>query len=92
MGYRPDIHGKGKALSCDKTTTGARLIPSLSLTNYNVYGYGVIRNGDKTTACPACGKPGTVVEGDHRFTIHGASVAVDRGIVRCGCPPVQTGL
>ncbi|POT56609.1 pyocin [Citrobacter amalonaticus] len=86
MGYRPDIHGRGKALSCDKTTTGARLIPSISLTNYNVYGYGVIRNGDKTTPCPTCGKPGTVVEGDPRWTIHGTAVAVDRGIVRCDCP------
>lgn len=86
MGYRPDIYGKGKALSCDKTTTGARLISSISLTNYNVYGYGVIRNGDKTTPCPKCGKPGTVVEGDPRGTIHGAAVAVDRGMVRCGCP------
>lgn len=86
MGYRPNIHGKGKALSCDKTTTGARLIPSLSLTSYSVYGYGVIRRGDKTTPCPTCGEPGTVAEGDPRFTIYGDAVAVDGGRVRCGCP------
>ncbi|VEA68188.1 Pyocin large subunit [Serratia plymuthica] len=86
MGYRPDIHGKGKALSCDKTTTGARLLPSIFLDQYNVHGFCVIRLGDKTTSCPKCGKPGTVVEGDSRWMVHGVPVAVDRGIVRCDCP------
>ncbi|WP_072928053.1 S-type pyocin domain-containing protein [Nissabacter archeti] len=87
MGYRPNIHGRGKALSCDKTTTGARLLSSLPLTQYNVYGHAVIRRGDVTTDCPKCGKRGRVLEGDTRFTIHGSPVAVDGGLVRCDCPP-----
>lgn len=86
MGYRPDIHGKGKALSCDKTTTGARLLPSIFLDQYNMHGFCVIRLGDKTTSCPKCGKPGTVVEGDSRWKVHGVPVAVDRAIVCCDCP------
>ncbi|WKZ94405.1 colicin E3/pyocin S6 family cytotoxin (plasmid) [Chimaeribacter arupi] len=87
MGYRPNIHGRGKALSCDTTTTGARLLPSLPLAQYNVYGHGVIRRGDVTTDCPKCGRRGRVLEGDTRFTIHGSPVAVDGGLVSCGCPP-----
>ena len=86
MGYRPDIHGRGKALSCDKTTTGARLISSIPLTSYNVHGFAVIRQGDKTTPCPKCGQPGVVVEGDPRWSIMAVPVAVDRCEVRCGCP------
>lgn len=87
MGYRPDIHRRGKALSCDRTTTGARLLSSLPLNQYNVYGHSVIRSGDVTTDCPKCGKRGRVVDGDTRFTIHGCPVAVDGGLVSCGCPP-----
>jgi len=87
MGYRPNIHGRGKALSCDKTTTGARLLSSLPLSQYNVYGQMVIRRGDVTTDCPKCGQRGRVIDGDTRFTIHGIPVAVDGGQVHCGCPP-----
>ena len=87
MGYRPNIHGRGKALSCDKTTTGARLLSSLPLSQYNVYGQMVIRRGDVTTDCPKCGQRGRVTDGDTRFTIHGIPVAVDGGQVHCGCPP-----
>lgn len=87
MGYRPDIHGKGKALSCDKTTTGARLISSIPLRQYNVHGYAVIRKGDKTSPCPVCGKPGIVADGESRFKIMAVPVAVDGGVIACGCPP-----
>ncbi|CAK6500093.1 hypothetical protein PANPA_00018 (plasmid) [Pantoea sp. Nvir] len=87
MGYRPDIHGRGKALSCDKTTTGARLISSISLSQYNVHGFCVIRRGDKTSPCPKCGQPGVVIEGESRWSIMTVPVAVDRCEVRCGCPP-----
>lgn len=87
MGYRPDIYGKGKALSCDKTTTGARLISSIPLNRYSVHGFAVIRQGDKTTPCPKCGQPGVVVEGEPRCKIMTVPVAVDRCQVRCSCPP-----
>lgn len=86
MTYRPDIHGRGMALSCDKTTTGAWLITSLPVPNYNVCGYGLIRKGDKTTPCPACGKPGMVAEGEARFKVIDIPIAVDGCVVHCGCP------
>ncbi|WP_248424202.1 PAAR domain-containing protein, partial [Escherichia coli] len=86
MGYRPDIHGKGQALSCDKTTTGARLISSIPLKNYSVYGHAVIRKGDKTTPCPGCGKEGVIGPGEPRWEVHGVQTAVDGTIVHCGCP------
>lgn len=86
MGYRTNILGRGKALSCDKTTTGARLIPSIATSTYSVHGFGVIRLGDKTTICPACNKPGTVVECEPRWKVMGTPVAVDRCRVHCGCP------
>lgn len=89
MAYRPDIDGFGLALSCDKTTTGARLISSIPLSQVNIFGFGIIRVGDKTSVCPACGKPGTIVQGatPHMRRFMGVQVAVDRCLVRCGCPP-----
>lgn len=88
MGYRPNIDGLGLALSCDKTTTGARLLPSIPLSQVNIFGFGVIRIGDKTTPCPACGNAGKVVEGAkaHLRTFMGVQAAVDRCEVMCGCP------
>ncbi|KKI49218.1 hypothetical protein XK97_00050 [Obesumbacterium proteus] len=86
MGYRPNIMGKGKALSCDKTTTGAKLIASLPTSQYRVYGHAVIRVGDSTTECPKCGKCGRVIEGQPNFIIMGKMLAVDGAIVLCGCP------
>jgi hypothetical protein len=44
------------ALFGDQTTTGAKLIPSLSCGN--ILGRRPIVLGDKTTACPKCGKEG----------------------------------
>ncbi|AVH20069.1 PAAR domain-containing protein [Enterobacter sp. SGAir0187] len=72
------------ALFGDQTTTGAKLIPSLSCGN--ILGRRPIVLGDKTTACPKCGKEGKVVEGESHRTIHQIPVAVDRGVVLCGCP------
>lgn len=86
MGYRPDINGMGQALSCDITTTGARLIPSIPLNQVNIIGFGIIRLGDKTTPCPTCGKVGRVVECDEHHSFIGINVAVDRCKVACGCP------
>lgn len=88
MGYRPDIDGLGQALSCDKTTTGARLITSLPLNQVSIFGFGVIRLGDKTTPCPKCGKVGKVVESAKQYqrSFMGVQVAVDRCEVTCDCP------
>jgi len=88
MGYRPNIDGLGQALSCDKTTTGARLITSIPINQVNIMGFGVIRLGDKTTPCPKCGKVGKVIESarEHRRSFMGVQIAVDRCEVMCDCP------
>ncbi|WP_455424660.1 PAAR domain-containing protein [Dryocola sp. LX212] len=83
-GMRPNVLGRGMALFGDQTTTGAKLIPSLSCGN--ILGRRPIVLGDKTTACPKCGKEGKVVEGESHRTIHQIPVAVDRCVVLCGCP------
>lgn len=89
MSYRPNIDGFGLALSCDKTTTGARLISSIPLSKVNILGFCIIRMGDKTSECPACGKPGTIIQGatPHVRRFMGVQVAVDHCLVSCGCPP-----
>lgn len=88
MGYRPNVDGRGMALSCDRTTTGARLLTSIPINKVSYYGYGVIRRGDRTTACPKCGKEGVVVEAapDYVREYMGVQVAVDRCTVKCDCP------
>lgn len=88
MGYRPNIDGRGMALSCDKTTTGARLITSIPINRVNIMGFGVIRLGDNTTPCPKCGKVGKVIESakEYRRSFMGVQVAVDRCEVMCDCP------
>lgn len=83
-GMRPNVLGRGMALFGDQTTTGAKLIPSLSFGN--ILGRRPIVLGDMTTACPKCGKEGKVVEGEPHRTIHQIPVAVDSCIVLCGCP------
>ncbi|WP_148677789.1 PAAR domain-containing protein [Klebsiella sp. RIT-PI-d] len=83
-GIRPNVLGRGMALPGDQTTTGAKLIPSLSCGN--ILGRRPIVLGDKTTACPKCGKEGKVVEGESHRTIHQIPVAVDGCVVLCGCP------
>ena len=85
MGNRPNILGRGQALSGDSTTTGAKLIPSLSVGS--ILGRRPIVLGDETTPCPVCGKSGKVVEGEPRKRIHQRPVAVDQCLVLCGCPP-----
>ena len=88
MAYRPNIDGLGQALSCDKTTTGARLIASVPLNQVSIFGFGVIRLGDKTTPCPKCGQAGTVIESARQYqrSFMGKQIAVDRCEVRCDCP------
>jgi len=88
MGYRPNIDGLGQALSCDRTTTGARLITSIPLNQVSIFGFGVIRLGDKTTPCPKCRKVGKVIESarEYRRSFMGVQIAVDRCEVMCDCP------
>ncbi|MEW9209563.1 S-type pyocin domain-containing protein [Citrobacter werkmanii] len=88
MGYRPNVDGRGMALSCDRTTTGARLLTSIPIDKVSYYGYGVIRRGDRTTPCPKCGKEGVVIEAapDYVREYMGVQVAVDRCAVKCDCP------
>ncbi|WP_162208269.1 PAAR domain-containing protein, partial [Yersinia pekkanenii] len=84
-GYRTDCYGRGLALHGDKTTTGATICSTLP--NCTEHGRAIVRVGDPTTACPKCGQSGRIVDGEPHSTWHGASAAVDRSTVRCGCPP-----
>lgn len=84
MGYRSTNYGRGQALHGDRTTTGA--ICCSSLPNCTEHGRGVIRVGDKTTACPNCGKQGVVADGEPRVNWTGQASAVDGSVVICGCP------
>lgn len=85
MGYRANIHGRGQGLHGDKTTTGAICIGSLPEARHS--GRGLLRQGDSTTPCPTCGKPGVIVEGEPRMRFNQLPVALDGMEVRCGCPP-----
>ncbi|MFJ4440884.1 polymorphic toxin type 44 domain-containing protein [Pseudomonas sp. NPDC089422] len=78
------IDGKGQAVDGDKTTTGAICLATGA--GYTSEGRMVLRCGDPTTACPMCGKEGTVVEGNEGFISDGKPVAVDGSLVACGCP------
>src|SRR5471030_3405803 len=50
-------------------------------------GLGALRIGDKTTACPKCGKPGVITEGHSWVILDGLAAAVDGAEIMCGCPP-----
>ena len=84
MGYRSTNYGRGQALHGDRTTTGA--ICCSTLPNCTEHGRGVIRVGDKTTACPKCGKQGVIADGEPRVNWMGQTSAVDGSVVICGCP------
>jgi len=84
-GYRTDCYGRGLALHGDKTTTGATILSTLP--NATEHGRGVVRVGDRTTSCPKCNQSGVIVDGESHSIWHGVAAAVDRSIVRCGCPP-----
>lgn len=81
---RVDLGGKGQALDGDFTTTGATCIASGRL--YQSDSRYVLRKGDRTTECPACGQPGTIDEGVPWFTSEGRQVAMDGARVACACP------
>ncbi|ECD9818594.1 pyocin, partial [Salmonella enterica] len=84
MGRRVITHGRGQALDGDKTTTGAKCISSLP--NVKNCGKGVVRLGDRTTVCPKCSKPGTIITGELSVSYGGSPAAVDGSFVMCGCP------
>lgn len=81
---RISIHGKGQAFDGDLTTTGAVCIAGS--TNYRGNSQRALRQGDRTTECPACKKPGVIVEGLPFFKIEGKPAVVDGALVKCGCP------
>lgn len=84
MPHFVSIDALGLALDGDKTTTGARCISSLPANQDT--GRGMVRVGDKTTPCPLCKIPGTVVTGTPDFIIDGAWAAIHDSEVKCGCP------
>ena len=81
---RVSLDGKGQAVDGDLTTTGALCIASGR--SYAAGGRNVLREGDTTTACPACGKPGVIVEGCPYFLSDDCRVAIDGALIACGCP------
>lgn len=85
MGYRENCYGRGLALHGDKTTTGASCISSLGQGTSN-FGLGIVRKGDHTTTCPKCGKRGLITTGEEKALYGGKAAAVDRSLVKCGCP------
>ncbi|MDR7941947.1 PAAR domain-containing protein [Enterobacter soli] len=84
MPHFVSIDALGLALDGDKTTTGARCISSLPANQDT--GRGMVRMGDKTTCCPLCKIPGTIVTGTPDFIIGGAWAAIHDSEVKCGCP------
>lgn len=81
---RISINGKGQAFDGDLTTTGAVCIAGS--TSYRGNSQRALRQGDGTTECPACKKPGVIVEGQPFFKIEGKPAVVDGALVKCGCP------
>ncbi len=57
---RGSVNGIGQGLHGDFTTTGAVCISSLPNATQGG-GRAVLRLGDKTTACPQCGKIGVII-------------------------------
>lgn len=81
---RISINGKRQALDGDPTTTGAICIAGS--THYRGNNQRALRQGDTTTECPECKKPGVIVEGLTFFNIEGKPAVVDGALVKCGCP------
>ncbi|WP_249215998.1 PAAR domain-containing protein, partial [Citrobacter sp. JGM124] len=50
------------------------------------FGLGIVRKGDHTTTCPKCGKRGLITTGEEKALYGGKAAAVDRSLVKCGCP------
>lgn len=84
MSMRISILGRYQGLDSDETTTGAICIAGQS--RGRVHGRNWLLEGDKTTACPRCGQPGTLVEGEPRWKQDGIPTVLDGALVECGCP------
>lgn len=78
-------NGIPQGLNGDRTTTGSYAISSLS--NFSTEGIGILRHGDKTTPCPACGQTGELVGNIPHVKSHGRCAAGNNAVVICGCPP-----
>lgn len=85
MTNRMNVFGRGHGLDGDQTTTGATCLSSLPQARQ--MRRGILRQGDVTTPCPACGESGKIMEGERRMKFHGIPVATDGALVLCGCPP-----
>lgn len=84
MTNRMNVFGRGQGLHGDKTSTGATCLSSLP--NAHQMRRGILRLGDVTTPCPACGKSGKILEGESRIKFQGIPVATDGALVSCDCP------
>lgn len=84
MSMRISILGRYQGLDSDETTTGAICIAGQS--RGRVHGRNWLLQGDKTTPCPRCGQPGTLVEGEPRWKQDGIPTVLDGALVECGCP------
>lgn len=84
MSMRMNIFGRHQGLDGDQTTTGATCIAGRA--RGRVHGRDWLLEGDKTTPCPLCGQPGTIVEGEVRWRQDGIPTAVDGALVQCACP------
>lgn len=85
MTNRMNVFGRGQGIDGDQTTTGATCLSSLP--QAHCMGRGILRQGDVTTPCPLCGKPGEILDGESRMKFHNIPVATDGALVLCGCPP-----
>ncbi|MFJ4431198.1 PAAR domain-containing protein [Pseudomonas sp. NPDC089395] len=84
MTNRMNVFGRGQGLHGDKTTTGATCLSSLP--EAHQMRRGILRQGDVTTPCPACGKSGKIMEGESRMKFRSIPVATDGALVLCDCP------
>ncbi|MCE1117399.1 MULTISPECIES: PAAR domain-containing protein [Pseudomonas] len=82
--WRVGLDGRGQAVDGDRTSTGAVCLASGE--GYLSEGLRVLRVGDSTTECPACGQPGVVVDGHEGWISDGQPLAMDGSLVACGCP------
>lgn len=84
MSMRISILGRYQGLDSDETTTGAICIAGQA--RGRVHGRNWLLQGDKTTPCPGCGQPGTLVEGEPYWSQDGIPTVLDGALVACGCP------
>ncbi|WP_368894669.1 S-type pyocin domain-containing protein [Kluyvera ascorbata] len=84
MSNRSTWDGTPEGLHGDETTTGAQGLTSLP--NFSNAHLGALRDGDKTTPCPNCGKIGEIKGNIPTVNLEGKIAAGDGALVICGCP------